>query len=469
MSLPWLRGLSIHARLTLITTVVALLVLIPLGIGADVAIRRAISGQRWEEARLTASRVAADVRQGTLHNPIRTNKKSTLVQVVTPDRRVVASSEAARGLAPLTRSWPNPDNRFVESFVCTLPHGACAYVAALRTGKDPGSPVALVARPEPLITSTHLLELIVAGVVALLTAVIAWVAWKIAGRALRPVEEIRTQLAAISGSDLSARVLEPPGKDEIARLARTVNDALARLERSVTQQRQFAADASHELRTPITGICAQLESAMPHPEDHPEAMKAALRDTKRLEAIMSDLLFLARVGTTDRSMREKVDLGALVTHEVGRRRSGPVEIDLRAAPEVTVSGVSTHLSRVLVNLLNNAERHAKSLIVVEVRREGDEAVLAVGNDGDPIPAADRERIFERFTRLDAARGRDQGGTGLGLAIAREVIQAHHGSIRVEDTDNGALFVTRLPITSCTEHGPEHGPEHGAGQDTGPHS
>ncbi|MEV0975046.1 ATP-binding protein [Microtetraspora glauca] len=450
MSLPWLRELSIHARLTLITTVVALLVLIPLGVGADYGIRRAVSAHMWDESRQLASKIAADVREGTLRNPIRTPRPAELIQVVTPSRQVVAASASARDLPVISPRWPRPDDRFTEFTACNLPGGKCAYMVALRTGTQPGAPVVFAGRQQPVITQTRLLELILAGVVALLTAVIAWVSWKIAGRALRPVEAIRSQLAAISGSDLSSRVLEPPGHDEIARLARTVNEALARLERAVTQQRQFAADASHELRTPITGICAQLESALPHPDDHPEAMKAALRDTKRLEAIMSDLLFLARIGTTDRSMREKIDLGALATTEVNRRRSGPIEIDLRVTPGVTVTGVSTHLSRVLVNLLNNAERHAKSLITVEVGRSGDEAVLAVGNDGDPVPKEDRERIFERFTRLDAARSRDQGGTGLGLAIAREVIQAHHGSIRVEDTDSGALFVARIPISPGTE-------------------
>ncbi|GLX01144.1 ATP-binding protein [Microtetraspora sp. NBRC 16547] len=446
MPLPWLRELSIHARLTLITTVVALLVLIPLGIGADVGIRRAVSGHLWDDARQIAFKVAADVREGTLHNPIRTRDTSDLVQVVTPSRQVVAASPSARDLPVLTPRRPGPDDRFTRFTACPLPEGNCAYAVALRTGTQPDAPVVIAARQQPMIITTRLLELIVAGTVALLSAVIAWLAWKVAGRALHPVEAIRAQLAAISGSDLSARVLQPPGHDEIARLARTVNDALSRLERSVNQQRQFAADASHELRTPITGICAQLESALPHPEDHPEAMKAALRDTKRLEAIMSDLLFLARIGTADHSVRERVDLGALATTEVNRRRHGPIAIDLRVTPGVTVTGVDSHLSRVLVNLLNNAERHAKSLITVEVGRDGDEAVLAVGNDGDPIPEEDRERIFQRFTRLDTARSRGRGGTGLGLAIAREVIEAHHGRIRVGNTDSGALFVARLPIT-----------------------
>ncbi|WP_433225137.1 sensor histidine kinase [Microtetraspora malaysiensis] len=469
MPLPWLREPSIHARLTLLTTIVALLVLIPLGIGADIAIRRAVSAHLWEDSRQMVSKVAADVREGGLEDPIRTFGRSELIQVVAPSGQILASTASARGLPSLVRTWPRPDDRFVEITTCAFPQGRCGIGVELRTGSEPNAPVVVAARPQPLLIATRLLDLIVAGVVALLTAVIAWVSWKVAGRALRPVEAIRSQLAHISGSDLSARVLVPPGKDEIARLARTVNDALERLERSVTQQRQFAADASHELRTPITGICAQLESAMPHPEDHAEAMRAALRDTKRLEAIMSDLLFLARIGTTDRSIREKVDLGTLVAHEVNRRRSGPVEIDARITPGVFVNGVSTHLSRVLVNLLNNAERHAKSLITVDIRREGDDAVLSVGNDGEPIAAEDRERIFERFTRIDSARGRSQGGTGLGLAIAREVIQAHHGTIRAEDTDSGALFVARLPATSGPEPHPEPESEPDSGLPSAPGS
>jgi signal transduction histidine kinase len=318
-------------------------------------------------------------------------------------------------------------------------------LTALRATPEADSPVVDAGRAESGVLASRLLELIVGLQVALLITLVGWITWKAVGRALRPVEAIRAELAEITASDLSSRVPQPPGDDEIARLARTANHALERLERSIQQQRQFAADASHELRTPVAGIRAQLESARLHPDDHGEAIEAALRDTDRLEAIVTDLLFLARVGTSAQAVWERVDLGDLVTAEV-KRRPGRPQIEVELAPHVTVNGVSTHLSRVLTNLLDNAERHAASAVWVEVGRADRVALLAVGNDGEPIPEEDRERIFERFARVDSARSRHHGGVGLGLAIARAVVEAHHGSIRVEDANPGVRFVIRLPLS-----------------------
>ncbi|WP_257155854.1 cell wall metabolism sensor histidine kinase WalK [Streptomyces sp. Ru87] len=278
------------------------------------------------------------------------------------------------------------------------------------------------------------------GLPALL-AVVAGATWLTTRRALHPVEGIRGEMSAITASeDLSRRVPVPGSGDEVERLARTTNETLGALERSVERQRRFVADASHELRSPIASLRTQLEVAEAHPEllDLP----GAIEDTVRLQALAADLLLLARLDAGERPPADaRVDLGALVREEVSQR-ADPVPVDVSVAGECEVSGSRGQLARVLGNLLDNARRHAESRVAVSVRREGADAVLEVSDDGAGVPEAERERIFERFVRLDDARSRDDGGAGLGLAIARDVAVRHGGSLTVA---GGAVFRLRLPL------------------------
>ncbi|MFJ4281064.1 sensor histidine kinase [Streptomyces massasporeus] len=274
----------------------------------------------------------------------------------------------------------------------------------------------------------------------LLLGVVAAVTWLVTRRALRPVEGIRREMAAITRSeDLARRVPEPDTHDEIARLASTTNETLAALETSVERQRRFVADASHELRSPIASLRTQLEVAAAHPELLD--LDGAVEDTVRLQRLAADLLLLARLDAGERPSDTKVDLAGLA-REAAEGRTG-VTVD---AEPVEVAGSRGQLGRVLANLLDNAQRHARSAVTVHVRREGDRAVVGVADDGDGVPEDDRERIFERFVRLDAARSRDDGGAGLGLAIARDVAVRHGGTLTAgRGPAGGALFELRLPL------------------------
>ncbi|MGI8333197.1 sensor histidine kinase [Actinomadura scrupuli] len=214
---------------------------------------------------------------------------------------------------------------------------------------------------------------------------------------------------------------------------------------------RFAADASHELRTPLAGLRLQLEEARLHPgeTDLPRLLDAALRDVARLEAITADLLLLAQIATDTSVQRRPVDLSALVRAHAVPRPGGP-DIRLEAVSAVTVDAAPGHLSRLVGNLLDNARRHARRSIQVRVqvrvRHHDTMAELTVADDGPGIPVHDRERVFERFARLDTARCRHHGGTGLGLAIARDIAHAHAGTLHVEDVPvGGACFVLRLPL------------------------
>ncbi|WP_432149688.1 sensor histidine kinase [Streptomyces sp. bgisy029] len=280
----------------------------------------------------------------------------------------------------------------------------------------------------------------------LLLAVVAAVTWLVTRRALRPVEGIRRELAAITASeDLARRVPEPGSRDEIAALARTTNETLTVLEASVERQRRFVADASHELRSPIASLRTQLEVADAHPEllDLP----GAVADTVRLQVLAADLLLLARLDAGEKPGAARLEAGALVREEVSQRTGDriPVAVEAAEGASYEVNGSRGQLARVIGNLLDNAQRHAESLVAVRVAADGSGVRVEVRDDGAGVPEEERERIFERFVRLDDARSRDDGGAGLGLAIARDVAARHGGTLTVHRApEGGAAFRLWLP-------------------------
>ncbi|MEV0660254.1 sensor histidine kinase [Actinomadura luteofluorescens] len=444
-----MRPRSIRARDTLVAAVIAALALGVTAIGVDVAVRSAVKAELLRRTQVDARRVSGGVRDGTLEGAIRDDSRGrVLIQVVEPGGRVTNATPGATDRPPVSRLWP-PSNMRVQDFTeCRgrWPDRECFVSEAIRVSTAPDSVVVYAAARQPAYLVNGLLEGVLGSGVLLLAAVAAGITWRVVGRTLGPVEAIRAQLAEISATDLSRRVPQPPGQDEIAQLARTANETLDRLERAVARQRQFASDASHELRTPIAGLRANLEDASMHPEDNDlrGVIASALRDTDRLESIVTDLLLLARIGTGGPAAQEPIDLAALAGAEV-RRRSSELRIVTELTRGVVVRGVRMQLVRLLGNLLDNAERYAGSCVTVRVGRHGDRALLVVTDDGIGIAPADRERVFERFTRLDTARSRGAGGAGLGLAIAREIARAHGGTLRIEDHPSGARFALRLPL------------------------
>lgn len=266
-------------------------------------------------------------------------------------------------------------------------------------------------------------------------------------RALRPVENIRKQVATISSSDLSRRVPVPAGNDEISRLAITMNSMLGRLEHSADQQRSFVADASHELRSPFASLRSQLEVSTIDNSNQiwKETVDNMLIDHDRLERLVSDLLLLTRTDSKEALVLEPIDLGYLVRHELSRRLIPTGQIRSIDCPNLLISGDQDALIRVLRNLVDNAERHAQTSVHVGVTSIGAASVsLIVHDDGPGIPCGQEHRIFERFVRLDDARTSDAGGSGLGLAIVAELADAQHGTVVVDPKSSGARFVVTFP-------------------------
>lgn len=280
---------------------------------------------------------------------------------------------------------------------------------------------------------------------ALLTALVGLVASRwLVGRSLRPVDEMRQELEAITATDLERRVQTPSTGDELERLGLTLNQTIARLGAAVTANERFVADAAHELRSPITGVRAALEVEASR---SPGSMiEDSVRELDRAARLIDDLLVLAqRQGKTPR--HGDVDLDDVVAHELTalRTRFPGIEIERRIEP-VRMTGDIDALRRVVANLLENACRYGDGQVAITLRREGDRCHLRVDDNGPGIPAKSRKAVFSRFTRLDASRSRETGGSGLGLAIVHEIVTAHDGTITTTESHlGGAQFEVVLPI------------------------
>ncbi|MTE12518.1 HAMP domain-containing protein [Nocardia sp. CT2-14] len=283
----------------------------------------------------------------------------------------------------------------------------------------------------------------------IVVAAAALATYLLVGRSLRSVEEIRSRVAGIGAAGLSERVPVPVARDEIARLAETMNDMLARIEAGHAAQRRFVGDASHELRSPLAAVTAALELA----RDRPETLDAELIDgtllpeTERMRHLIEDLLTLAAADESGLEVRTgDVDLDDLAGAQAAALRARGGYTVRTAIEPVRIQGDQPKLARALRNIVDNAAAHARSTVAVTVLRDGDIARVLVDDDGPGIPAADRERVFGRFVRLDADRARATGGSGLGLAIVAEIVAAHGGSVTIGESPwGGARFVIDLPV------------------------
>jgi signal transduction histidine kinase len=458
---------TVRFRITALATLAVLAVLAVTAIGLVVVQRRALTDSLDEslatEARAVAARVE-DAGAAVTAVDAPTVDDDAVAQVVVGDE-VVAASRPALDRRPLA---PAPSGTSATRTSDSVPGGDGAFrVVSQRVGGPEGggvggpATVVHVAAPlDDVDESVGLLARSLALAVPAVTALLAALVWALAGRTLRPVESIRREVAQIGATDLRRRVPVPPGDDEVARLARTMNAMLERVEDAADRQRRFVGDASHELRTPLARMRSEIEVDLAHPDraDLAATHRSVLDETIGMQHLVDDLLRLARAdgvgdaaghpdgeGATPTGPR----LDEVVAGEVSRARAAsPVALDLPAAAPVTVAGDRAELRRVVANLLDNATRHARSHVEVTVDDTDGAAEVAVTDDGPGVPPDQAERIFERFARLDDARSSADGGTGLGLAIAREIAERHGGTLTLDTAHRtGARFVLRLPSSA----------------------
>jgi signal transduction histidine kinase len=452
---PVRRQVGVQGRLTLAATTLVALVLVAGAVVVTLALQQALVGTLDDSARQRAQDVATLVDTGNLPGTVPAAGGTVLVQVIDDRGRVRAATPGGDALVPLLSGRALTDVRAGE--VRTVPGSRIGVSDSLRVvattaGPASGRRTILVAVSGSEATrSVHVVRLVLLVGVPLLVAGFAVACWFLVGAALQPVAALRRGAGAITETGTGARLPVPPTRDEVARLAETLNDMLDRLAAGGARQRAFVADAAHELRSPLASIRTQLEVAQAHPEVAPwsDTADGVLVDVARLSQLVDDLLLLARLDD-DRAAPPRsgpVDLRAVAAAAVARPgRRLPVSLDCGAGAVVVRAGEDA-VVRILDNLLSNADRHAAAAVSVSVCAADGMGTVTVADDGPGIPATERARVFERFTRLDEARTQVAGGSGLGLAIVRQLAQSYGGSVELLDAEPGLQAVVRLPLAA----------------------
>lgn len=445
---------SVRARTTVASTLVIAFCLVIAGLALVFVLANSLhlSALNSSEARATqliqqlGGKSPADLDPSLLS----TDSQVGIVQIVDADHRIAAQSPGTEsGL--LSEQLLGPDES--DAYGRVKKSDDEDYWLIGRGAQTPTGPVTVFvgADREPVETVVTTVAVLLAIAGPLVLGLAAFATYRLVGSALAPVERIRARVASISSGRQGERVPVPSGNDEIARLATTMNDMLARLDEGALAQQRFVSDASHELRSPLSTITTALELAHRRPDLLDDALieDALLPEARRMRQLIEDLLILAR---SDESELESagtvvdVDLDDILFAE-HKRIDGISEIAVtaRVAP-VRVSGDPRALARMVRNLVDNAVRHAETMVHLECSEDGHDAQIVIEDDGPGIPAAERERIFGRFVRLDQPRSRQGGGSGLGLSIASEIVAAHHGTITVgESAGGGSRFEVTIPL------------------------
>lgn len=445
------RGL--RPRLAAVTAVA---VIVPLLVGVFVLatlMQRSLTGSLTSRVEQQADAIAAVVHQNGLRPTVltETDTDPPMKTVIISDSGKVLLSSRIEQVHPLSDHRPDGNERSVQNARhWWRPGDVDTPLIVSRGARTPSGQhvivqVAASQQPQHEAISTDAKFLLLGT--PILTALAAALAWWVAGRALAPVDRMRSEVDTIEGRHLDSRVIVPDQDDEISALAVTLNRMLDRLESSQTRQQRFVADASHELRSPLATLQAATDLAAADPaEEWPIVAPTVRIELARMGALIDDLLLLARLDErTAAAPDSDVDLDDVAQAEVGRWRGEQrVTVRYAGAPSRARAPEST-VQRIVRNLVDNAIRHAEREVLVTTSTDSSNAVVTVDDDGPGIGSVDRERVFDRFVRLDDARSRDEGGFGLGLAIVRELARSAGGDVRIDDAPlGGARFVVSLP-------------------------
>lgn len=444
MARPGRRRLSLRVRITAGAVLVVLLAVA----GAGRAVIRVLEREMVAQIDTSLSSTA-DYNDRAMNSgqglPAEEGPNDLYVQFLARDGQVLGASDAAEGAPALGA----PVRRRAAPAIATVDSGALGALRVLSqpSPTDPSVTLVIAKSAQDVADVRDSLERLLLAMTAGLTVFLGIVVWVVVGRALRPVDAMARAVGAVGDRELDTRVTRPGTGDELDRLADTLNDLLARLDEAVARERRFVSDASHELRTPITGVRALLET---EPEDLAAVRSSraeALAAVEALQDLVDELLTLSEAEEHGRGPRGgPVDLDDLVLAQAAAlQRTTSLRIDTTGVSGGQVRGRDTDLARVVENLAANAARYAVSTIAFSVQQNGGTVCFTVTDDGPGIPEADRGRVFERFTTLDDARTGARSGTGLGLSIVAAIVGAHDGTVEAGDGDGrGACFTVRLP-------------------------
>ncbi|WAX55340.1 ATP-binding protein [Jatrophihabitans cynanchi] len=447
----WWARQSLRARLTLLATALFSLAVATGAVLLLVLQRYALVRVLDSSAQKTASDIARQFRSGK--NPtsvLPTTGGITAVQVVNAQDVVIAASPGADRTTPVLDARQLREARKGARLdIDSTTSDARLRVLAQNVG---GKTVLVVSDISRVDDSLRILgrAALIGGPIAVLLMGLA--TYAVVALTLRPVAALRHGAADITAAGLADQRLPVPGAhDEIHRLAVTLNAMLDRIDAATARQRTFIGDAAHELRSPLASLRVQLEVAqrMGPASDWSGVVDDVMLDVERLNRLVEDLLALARMDEARSPRREPVRLDDLVSTVVDGYEHARVPVHASVDHDVTVQGDPDGLHRVLINLLDNAVRYADTEVAVEVRLgnlAGRRVVrLSVADDGPGIAPAERERVFDRFYRIEEARDRETGGTGLGLPIVRDLVRAHGGSVRLTDRASGQRGLLALVV------------------------
>jgi len=446
----WWRRRSLRARLTLATSAGLAVALALAAVLLVNALRVSLIRGLDLSARQGAVEVAALINQNRLPSPVPVAPGTLTIQVLDASGRITNVSPGADRLVPmLPPAQAQAAARSGQARTLSGPPLGMPSLIRVVAVRAAGQQVviAAVSYAEVRDSLATLVKVLAIGT-PLLFALLALATWLLTGYTLRPIAALRRGAAEVTETGVPRDLPVPPARDEVRSLAVTLNDMLSRLAEAQQRQRDLVSDTAHELRSPIASIRAQLEVALDHPDglDWAETARDVHADTLRLARLTEDLLLLARLDG-QHLRRKPIDLAVVCEWAAARYATARVPVRVEAAGACVVAGDQDALGRLLVNLLDNAVRHAASQVCVSVREEGGWAVLAVTDDGPGIPPEDAERVFGRFARLDDARDRDgEEGAGLGLAIVRSTAEAHGGSASLGDARPGLRATVRLPLS-----------------------
>jgi signal transduction histidine kinase len=401
----------LHTTQLRVTGLAIVVVAVVLGIAVTLAVlaqRDALTGNLDDRLARRADDIVALVTRGSTPATLAVGDDDALAQLVSAGS-VIAASENAAELPIIAEPPPTGDERLTTVEGLPVDDGEFRMFSRRFEAAGVGYVLHVAAALDDVNEAVATLTMTLAVTLLVVLAVVAGILWTVVGRALRTVEAAHSRLE------------------------------------------QFVADASHELRSPLTSIRSELEVDLAHPNeaDLLATQRSVLDDTVRLQRLVDELLFLARRDNGKAELRHDiVDLDEIVLGEAKALRSrNRVAVDSSRVSGAQVTGDAELLRRAVRNVLDNAERHAASTVTVALSELDDRAVLSVADDGPGIPSEQLTRIFERFARIDQARDRQRGGAGLGLAITREIVTQHQGTIAVDPSESGARFVIRLPLSS----------------------
>ena len=454
--------MSMRSRMVWTATLAVALAVALTGVFIGLAIRAELVSNADEVGEVRAEQVADLASRGILPRHIdRADDLEAAVQVVHDGDVLSSTSNASQaGFFALPSQPPGADRVYGGAKLPLRDEGPFRVIAL--GAHSPDGDVTVYVAVDVGDVADVLGALASKGAIGLsmLLAIFALVLWVVVGRTMSSVEAIRRRAELITGQRLNQRVPEPPTRDEIYRLARTLNDMLERLEVSATRQERFVADAAHELRTPLATLRARLETALLRGEGETDArlLPELWDETVRMGSLVDHLLLLARSDAgTLRAHAGPVDLDDVLRDVLSSTQAGTVRLHTEGVEPVQVTGEAALLEQVMRNLVENAVRHAAARVDVSLTTDGRNAVLTVDDDGPGIPPAEREEVFQRFVRLDHSRDRAQGGVGLGLAIVAEIVRVHAGAVEATESPyGGARLTVHLPLADdAQQQAPPH--------------